>query len=83
MADECVLQTCRHADMRATFYTLPEETDLSGGIMFYRLTGKLTQENAILFNKLEAGPIFYHFRQAVQEGYITEVRFFLPCHVEI
>ncbi len=51
--------------------------------MFYRLTEKLTDKNVILFNEVEADLIFYAFRQAVQEGYITEVRFFLPCHVEI
>ncbi len=64
-------------------FTLPWRIDLSESKLFYRLTGKLTKENVILFNKLEADLIFYHFRQAVQEGYITEVRFFLPCHVEI
>lgn len=62
---------------------LLEETNLSDGIMFYWLTEKLTKETVILFNKLEADLVFYHFRQALQEGYITEVRFFLPCHVEI
>lgn len=66
-----------------TFYALLEEADLSEGIMFYRLTEKLTKENVILFNKPEADLILYHFRHAVQEGYITEVRLFLPCHVEI
>lgn len=51
--------------MCVTLRTLPEEADLSEGIMFYRLTEKLTKENVILFNKLEADLIFYHLRQAV------------------
>lgn len=76
-------KVCVHAGRFVLNINLLEETGLSEGVMFYRLTEKLTKENVILFNKLEADLIFYHFRQAVQEGYITEVRFFLPCHVEI
>lgn len=41
------------------------------------------RENVILFNKPEADEALHHLRQAVQEGYITTVRFFLTCHVEI
>lgn len=80
----CVAESaCAHMPPRVLHFTLCWRIDLSEGKVFYRLTGKLTKENVILFNKLEADLIFYHFRQAVQEGYITEVRFFLPCHVEI
>lgn len=41
------------------------------------------RENVILFNKPEADEALHHPRQAVQEGYITALRFFLTCHVEI
>lgn len=80
----CVAEgMCKYAAICVIFYTCPEETDLSAGILFYGLTKKLTKANVILFNKLDADMILYHFRQAVQEGYITEAVFFLPCHVEI
>ena len=60
-----------------------EQTDPSVSVVFYRWAEKLTKENVILLNKLEADLIFYHLRQAVRKGYITQVRFFLTRHVEI
>lgn len=51
--------------------------------MLYWLTERITKENMILFKTPAADLIFYLFRQALQGCYITKVRFFLPCHVEI
>lgn len=73
---------CGHENV-LHFTLQAEETGLSVSTLFYRLTEKLTKENVMLFNKIEADPIFYHLRQAVREGYIAVARFFLTCHVEI
>lgn len=84
------MHTHAHTDTHIHEYTIPPVCAHGGGdrsvsehnvLLTNREINK--GKNVILFNKLEADLVFYHLRQAVQEGYSTEVRFFLTCHVEI